>query len=524
MTAASAATAPPTETRTFLIADIRGYTVYTREHGDEAAASLATRFAELVAEIVAAREGFLLEVRGDEALVVFVSARKALRAAIDLQARFAEAELPRGVGIGLDCGRGDPHQGRLSRDRTEPRRAAVRPGGPRRDPRLGGGHPSGREGGRHQLRRCPVAQAEGLRRAVRAVAVVPSEKAKGRRPASGRGSKSGRRRWLGARGAGVAAVAVVGGASPAGSSDGSAGPGAAAHRVGGPRQPRRPPRRPRAGDGTFALADLPLLAFYDAAPGRSTATAPDAVADACRGLCRRLVLAGPQRSASRSTRSTRSRRRVAIRSEIRSPRSWRFAFSKEALWFTDHERARRRPSWTGHRSCPRPSRSGGRGRPCPGGRHRRRRRSVWFSRPDAPRDRPDGPDDRSDPCEDQDVDAFTMDFGNGAVWYTADGRVGRSRPRDGHGRTPTDHRGPGQRPHRTWRSPGDSSGSSEPSGGVMYKLDRTPVVDTIASAPGIDTPSATSDTVWVANNRNGTMTGSTSPRVSLGRSTPGTRP
>jgi class 3 adenylate cyclase len=97
-----------TELRTFLIADIRGYTTYTREQGDEAGAALAARFGELVAEVVSARDGFLLEIRGDEALVAFVSARKALRAALDLQARFLEASLPRGVGIGLDAGEAIP--------------------------------------------------------------------------------------------------------------------------------------------------------------------------------------------------------------------------------------------------------------------------------------------------------------------------------------------------------------------------------------------------------------------------------
>lgn len=93
-----------TELRTFLIADIRGYTTYTREHGDEAAGALAARFAETVRDVAEANEGFLLELRGDEALVVFVSARNALRAAVALQARFRETELPRGVGIGLDAG------------------------------------------------------------------------------------------------------------------------------------------------------------------------------------------------------------------------------------------------------------------------------------------------------------------------------------------------------------------------------------------------------------------------------------
>ena len=92
------------ELRTFLIADIRGYTTYTRERGDEAAGALAATFAETVRDVAGANDGFLLELRGDEALVVFVSARNALRAAVAMQARFRDDELPRGVGIGLDAG------------------------------------------------------------------------------------------------------------------------------------------------------------------------------------------------------------------------------------------------------------------------------------------------------------------------------------------------------------------------------------------------------------------------------------
>jgi class 3 adenylate cyclase/ABC-type oligopeptide transport system substrate-binding subunit/DNA-binding beta-propeller fold protein YncE len=93
-----------TEIRTFLIADVRGYTTYTRESGDESAAELAAKFAGVVREVVEAREGLLLELRGDEALVVFTSARQGLRAAVELQDRFKEIGLPRGVGIGLDAG------------------------------------------------------------------------------------------------------------------------------------------------------------------------------------------------------------------------------------------------------------------------------------------------------------------------------------------------------------------------------------------------------------------------------------
>ena len=97
--------------RTFLIADIRGYTSYTDERGDEAAAALANRFAGLVRETVTARDGTLVELRGDEALTVFRSARQALRAAVELQGRIAAEQLPRGIGIGLDAGEAVPVEG-----------------------------------------------------------------------------------------------------------------------------------------------------------------------------------------------------------------------------------------------------------------------------------------------------------------------------------------------------------------------------------------------------------------------------
>jgi class 3 adenylate cyclase len=69
--------------RTFLIADVRGYTRYTQEHSDEEAGALAATFAELARETIGGRGGMVLELRGDEALCVFTSARRALRAAVD---------------------------------------------------------------------------------------------------------------------------------------------------------------------------------------------------------------------------------------------------------------------------------------------------------------------------------------------------------------------------------------------------------------------------------------------------------
>jgi class 3 adenylate cyclase/tetratricopeptide (TPR) repeat protein len=98
---------------TFLIADVRGYTRFTIEHGDEAAASLAARFADMVTDGVSTHAGRVIELRGDEALAVFTSARQALRAALALQRSFRNAgsDAPLKVGIGLDAGEAIPVKG-----------------------------------------------------------------------------------------------------------------------------------------------------------------------------------------------------------------------------------------------------------------------------------------------------------------------------------------------------------------------------------------------------------------------------
>jgi class 3 adenylate cyclase/streptogramin lyase len=106
----------PEEIRAFLIADVRGYTLFTQERGDEAAAKLAAKFAQVAREGVEARAGRVIELRGDEALCVFASPRQAIRAAVELQDRFvdetlADPALPLGVGIGLDAGEAVPVEG-----------------------------------------------------------------------------------------------------------------------------------------------------------------------------------------------------------------------------------------------------------------------------------------------------------------------------------------------------------------------------------------------------------------------------
>jgi class 3 adenylate cyclase len=111
---APAATAAglPGRTLTVLIADLRGYTAYTHQHGDAAGAAVATRFAQLAGAAVSAQVGQVVETRGDEVLAVLGSSRNALRAAVDLLARCAAApDFPLQAGVGLDAGEPVPVPG-----------------------------------------------------------------------------------------------------------------------------------------------------------------------------------------------------------------------------------------------------------------------------------------------------------------------------------------------------------------------------------------------------------------------------
>lgn len=107
---------PTPVVRTFLIADVRGYTSLTNEQGVPAAARLADRFAILCRAQAAQHGGEVIELRGDEALAVFASPRSALVAAVTLQGIFraemrADPTLPLRVGMGIDAGEVVPIQG-----------------------------------------------------------------------------------------------------------------------------------------------------------------------------------------------------------------------------------------------------------------------------------------------------------------------------------------------------------------------------------------------------------------------------
>src|ERR671910_1444129 len=104
--APSSTSQPPSVIRTFLIADLRGYTRFSDSRGDDAAAAVAERFVSVAGERIETRAGTIVEVRGDEVLAVFDSAREALRAALDLQEASTSEEVLAnlGIGVGIDAG------------------------------------------------------------------------------------------------------------------------------------------------------------------------------------------------------------------------------------------------------------------------------------------------------------------------------------------------------------------------------------------------------------------------------------
>jgi class 3 adenylate cyclase len=274
--------APETELRTFLIADIRGYTAYTEEHGDEAASALVGRFAALIREVVEHRGGFLLELRGDEALAVFTSSRQALKAANEIQRRQEIDALPLGIGIGLDAGEAIPTEGGFRGSALNLAARLCAQAGP--------GQIIASEAVIHLAARVDglayidarTVRLKGLDEPVRAVTVVPEAHARkrGRRPASG-APRIDRRAGLAIGGVGLATV-LVGALAWAGPL-GGLGPGAGSPTPSG-ASPPSPTPTPSVAPGAIGIGadDLPAAAFLDPATGdvRELLDEPRGAADA----------------------------------------------------------------------------------------------------------------------------------------------------------------------------------------------------------------------------------------------------
>jgi len=107
------------EFRTFLFADIHGYTAFVARQSDAVAANLEKRYARLMEAGVRPHGGRVLELAGDHALVAFVSPRQAVRAAMDLQEQFQQTmdqkgRLPLTLAIGIEAGEALPMMGKYT--------------------------------------------------------------------------------------------------------------------------------------------------------------------------------------------------------------------------------------------------------------------------------------------------------------------------------------------------------------------------------------------------------------------------
>lgn len=478
---------PRTELRTFLIADIRGYTAYTHEYGDEAAAALASRFAELVADVVSARGGFLLELRGDEALVVFVSARNALRAALELQARFAQEKLPRGVGIGLDAGEaipvGDGYRG------TALNLAA------RLCAKAGPGETLASEAVIHlaaKMDGIAYVDARDLRLKgytdrIRVLGVVPSDQTKGHRISTApRFGGLERNRVLAAAAAGALVLVVVGIAVGSGWLTGSA------------RSDALPSTPPLAG------VTLPALAFYDPNTGELKATtqfaSPRNIAFFSSGSF--WILSENPTAFNRIDASSHT---VAQRINIPVDEPSGFNFDDDFIWVTDLGKPRviRIDKRTGVHEAFAFRKDGhddaftfdvtvGAG-------------SVWLSRPDIPEivrlDRMTGKVQAR-----LDVTAFGLSFGSGGLWFWRGGEIGLIDPDDNKEAFP-----PIQLSSESWlgniQFGGGAAWTASHDTGEVWRLDPSGRQKTYSLQPGVTEMAATERTMWVTNEETGRLTG-----------------
>jgi class 3 adenylate cyclase len=94
----------PDDPPAIVFADLAGYTRLTEELGDEGAAGVALRLAELALETAGRRGGRLVKLLGDGVMLQFARPRAAVEAALDLVGAVEAAGLPV-AHVGIDAGR-----------------------------------------------------------------------------------------------------------------------------------------------------------------------------------------------------------------------------------------------------------------------------------------------------------------------------------------------------------------------------------------------------------------------------------
>jgi class 3 adenylate cyclase len=112
-TAPSAGTSVPLgATVTLFFSDIRGFTEYTEQHGDEAAFRVLQNHNSIVRRQVELFGGHVVKTQGDSFMVTFGTARAAIQCAVAVQRALAAAsqEDPGGIALGIGINTGEPIQ------------------------------------------------------------------------------------------------------------------------------------------------------------------------------------------------------------------------------------------------------------------------------------------------------------------------------------------------------------------------------------------------------------------------------
>jgi class 3 adenylate cyclase/tRNA A-37 threonylcarbamoyl transferase component Bud32 len=101
--------APASATRGFLFADLRDYTAFLEERGDDDGARLLERYRAMVRAVIARHSGAEIRTEGDSFYVLFPSVTRAVTAGLEMVAEaerrsVADAAYPIRVGVGVNAG------------------------------------------------------------------------------------------------------------------------------------------------------------------------------------------------------------------------------------------------------------------------------------------------------------------------------------------------------------------------------------------------------------------------------------
>ena len=102
---------PMGSTVTILFSDIRGFTEYTEQYGDEVAFQVLQEHNEIVRRHIGAFSGKVVKTQGDSFMVAFTTARGAVLCGAAIQREIAEktqAESGTQIAVGIGINTGEP--------------------------------------------------------------------------------------------------------------------------------------------------------------------------------------------------------------------------------------------------------------------------------------------------------------------------------------------------------------------------------------------------------------------------------